>query len=54
MCPNCNGGGCNLCDGSGSPSLGQGANWQYMILPSAEAAKCSTAPKKEPSLIWGE
>ena len=53
-CPNCSGGGCNVCGGTGSPSLGQGSNWKYMVLPSNSGAKCGGEPKKQPSLIWGE
>jgi hypothetical protein len=37
-----------------SPSLDQGSNWQYMMLPSAGAAKCGDTKKAAPSLIWGE
>ena len=52
--PSCDSLGTDMCNDNCSPSLDQGANWQYMILPSADAAKCSDVPKDEPSLIWGE
>jgi hypothetical protein len=47
-CPVCYGSGCNLCSGTGSPSLGQGANWNY-ITP--QVSKCKS---EEPiDMRWG-
>ncbi len=47
-CPVCDGSGCNLCSGTGSPSLGQGANWNY-ITP--QVSKCKS---DEPiDMRWG-
>lgn len=47
-CPVCEGGGCDICSGTGSPSLGQGSNWKY-ITP--QVSKCK--PEEPLDMRWG-